>query len=94
MPSARREPFVRWSYVKHDDALTVGTDTEDAFHEISIVVNYYLGPEGSARSKAKVTFDINWLPNGSPAKISSLGYLGDSGGQDEVVVRGQFQLKS
>ena len=86
------EPFLRWSMVKYDDEIALGTDTEDTFHEIAIGVNYYLGANGSAGHRAKVTVDLNWLPNGAPKPMTGQGYLGDSNGDSELVVRGQFQL--
>jgi len=55
-------------------------------------VNYYLGANGSAGHRAKVTIDLNWLPNGAPKPMTGQGYLGDSNGETELVIRGQFQL--
>src|ERR1051325_4027119 len=87
------ELFGRWSFVDFDNELVFATgDTEDFFHEITVGFNYYLGNNGSAGHRAKVTIDLNWLPNGSPGPITALGYTGDSSGDNEVVIRGQFQL--
>jgi hypothetical protein len=87
------ELFVRYSFVKLDTEVTFATgDTQDTFHEITAGVVYYLGENGSAGNRAKVTVDINWLPNGAPKKLAGLGYLGDSNGDTELVLRGQFQL--
>ena len=86
------EIFGRYSLVQFDTALVSGTETEDTFHEITVGVNYYLGNNGSAGHRAKVTVDLNWLPNGAPMSITGLGYLGDNSFSTEIVVRGQFQL--
>jgi hypothetical protein len=88
------EPFVRWAMVKYDDEIVVGTSTQDTFHEITIGINYYLANNGSpgAGHHAKVTVDLNWLPNGAPKAMTGQGYLGDSNGDNELVLRGQFEL--
>ena len=88
------EIFARYSLIKFDTDLvsSVTGDTESTFHEITVGVNYYLGNNGSAGHRAKVTVDLNWLPNGAPGAVSGLGYLGDSNFDTELVVRGQFQL--
>jgi hypothetical protein len=86
------EPFVRWSMVKYDDKIAVNADGESFFHEICIGTNYFLGENGSAGYRARITVDLCWLPNGAPAKMTGLGYLGDSGGDDEVALRAQFTL--
>ena len=85
------EPFVRYSYVHYDTGVAAAND-ENNFHEISVGVVYFLGENGSAGHRAKVTVDVNWLPNGAPMGISGLGYLGDSAGDNEIAIRGQFQL--
>jgi hypothetical protein len=84
------EVFGRYTYLEYDDdVLALG---EDTFHEITVGLAYYLGNNGSAGHRAKVTIDLNWLPDGAPFQIKSAGYLGDSNGEDEIVIRGQFQL--
>lgn len=85
------ELFGRYSYIQFEDDIVRGADSEDTFHEVTVGVNYYLGNNGSAGNRAKVTIDLNWLPNGAPASMTGLGYLGDTI-DDEVVIRGQFQL--
>jgi len=50
-----------------------------------------MGDGGSAGNHAKVTADINYLPNGSPAAAPGLDYLA-SPGNDQWVLRLQFQL--
>ncbi len=82
------EPFFRYALVKYDDNIVAAN--EDAFHEIAVGVNYYLWKEFGY--KAKVTVDLNWLPNGAPGSIRPLGYLGDSGGDTEIALRWQLQI--
>jgi len=61
------EAFARYTYLGLDNNLVAPSGaTEDTFHEITLGVNYYLGSNGSAGHRAKVTVDINWLPNGAP----------------------------
>jgi hypothetical protein len=85
------EPFVRYSYVGYDsDVASAGSKND--FHEISTGVAYYFGQNGSAGHRCEMTVDLNWLPNGSPTKLTGQGYLGDSNGNDEIVLRAQFQL--
>jgi hypothetical protein len=87
------EVFGRYTYIGLDNEIAFADGTkEDTFHEISVGVVYYLGKDGSAGHRAKVTVDLNYLPNGSPSAQKGLGYLGDSNGDNEIVLRGQFQL--
>jgi hypothetical protein len=85
------ELFGRVSYTEFDQEVDLGGDSEDTFWELTVGVNYYLGNNGSAGHRAKVTIDVTYLPDGSPEEQGGLGYLGNSG-DDEIVVRGQFQL--
>jgi len=87
------EAFGRYTYLGLDnEAVLPGGDSQDSFHEITLGVNYYLGVNGSAGHRAKVTIDLNILPNGLPFGMTNLGYLGDSSFDTEVSLRGQFQL--
>lgn len=86
------EGFARVSYVNYDNAVVIGTDSEDAFYEVTVGMNYFLGKGGEAVNRAKITVDLSWLPNGLPGSMTSLGYLGDSNLDSEIVLRGQFQL--
>jgi phosphate-selective porin O/P len=86
------EVFGRYDFVKFDTARVFGTTTEDTFHEITGGVTYYFGDNGSAGHRMKVTVDLNWLPNGAPTGLKGLGYIGDSAGDDEFVLRTQFQF--
>lgn len=74
------------------DVVFANGETEDTFHEITVGLNYFLGTNGSAGHKAKITVDLTYLPNGAPGSDSGLGILGDTNGEAEWVVRGQFQL--
>lgn len=85
------EPFARYTYVNYDSEIG-SVKMHDDFHEISVGVAYYMGKGGEAGHRAKITVDLNWLPNGAPGAMTGQGYLGDSGGEDEVSLRAQFQL--
>ncbi len=79
------EVFARYSVVKFDSDFVPG---EDTVHEITVGGNYYFFP--SLPHGVKFTLDLNYLPNGTPP-LTGLGYLGGTG-EDEWVLRGQFQL--
>lgn len=78
------EAFGRLGYIRFDSD-AVGGD-EKNFVEFTGGVNYYLKGHN-----AKVTVDVSWLPNGSPADITGIGVLA-ADDEDEIVIRGQFQL--
>jgi hypothetical protein len=59
--------------------------------EFGIGVNYFLGQGGEAGNHAKVAFDVDYLPNGTPA-VTGLGYQASTGYHDEVVFRTLFQI--
>ncbi len=63
---------------------------EDAFSEVTVGANYYLGPGGRFGHRAKFTFDVTYLPDGAPSDATGLGILASE--EEEWVVRGQFQL--
>lgn len=86
------EIFGRYDFVKFDTDRVFATTSEDTFHEITGGVVYYMGENGSAGHRMKITVDLNWLPNGAPVGLKGLGYIGDTGGDDEFVLRGQFQF--
>jgi hypothetical protein len=85
------ELFGRYSGTYLDEEITVGAGDEDTFHELTFGVNYFLGDNGSAGHRAKFTVDVSFLPDGSPAALPDLGYIG-ANGEDEWLIRGQFQL--
>ncbi|NLG42480.1 MAG: hypothetical protein GX547_04480 [Phycisphaerae bacterium] len=76
MVSDKWEVFGRVGYINGES---------DDLWELTTGVNYYLFDHN-----AKLTMDLVYLPNGSPAD-SGLGYV-DSAGEDQFVVRVQFQL--
>jgi Phosphate-selective porin O and P len=87
------EIFARYGIIGFDnDVVFANGESEDLFHEITVGFNYFLGTNGSGFHKAKVTVDLTYLPNGAPAPFTALGILGDNSGEDEWVLRGQFQL--
>lgn len=85
------EVFGRYSGIYLDEELTVGAGGEDTFHELAIGFNYFLGENGAAGHRAKFTVDFSFLPDGSPTGLPDLGYIG-ANGEDEWLIRGQFQL--
>jgi hypothetical protein len=84
------EVFGRYDFIKLDDV--VGDDAEDEFHEITVGVNYFMGKDGAWGHRAKISVDLSWLPNGSPAPVTGLGILDDNGERNEFILRAQFQL--
>jgi hypothetical protein len=85
MLNEKWEIFGRYDYM-HLDNINVSSD-EDSFHEITAGVNYYI-----KRHAAKITVDIVYLPNGTPADANGLGILAPDAGEDQFVLRSQFQL--
>lgn len=81
------EIFGRYEYVHLQDF----ANGEDNYHEITAGVNYYFGPDGAWGNALKFTVDLNYLPNGSPGNVTSLGYL--AGTDSEFVLRAQMQLQ-
>ena len=80
------EPFVRYDYINFDKDLLATSVQENIVHEITAGVNYYYRSHN-----AKVTVDVTWLPNGTPVADSGADILA-SDGENEFVVRAQFQL--
>jgi len=85
------EVFGRYGLILLDDAVAVGDATEDTFHEFTVGVNRYLGTNGSAGHRAKITIDLTWLPQGSPSRQDAIDVPAGVGGA-QVILRGQFQL--
>jgi hypothetical protein len=77
------EVFGRYDYTHLDNQ---PSGDEDAFHEVSVGVNYYLHGQN-----AKITVDAGWLPNGAPSSQTGIGVLANDG-DNEFYIRGQFQL--
>lgn len=87
------EIFGRYDVTFFDNEIVFASgDSEDTFHELTIGCNYYLGQNGAAGHRAKITIDLGYLPNGSPAAYKGLGIQDDTSGHDEWMLRGQFQL--
>ncbi|HLL88948.1 MAG TPA: porin [Tepidisphaeraceae bacterium] len=78
----RCEPFARYDYTKFESA---PTGFQDDVHELTVGVNYYF-----VGHNAKVTVDLNYLPNGAPVSAGGLDILQSQ--EDQIVIRGQFQL--
>jgi len=87
------EVFGRYdiTFIDHQDLFGPESD-EHTFQEITLGVNYYMGKDGSARHRAKVTVDVSYLPNGSPAIAPQLDILDENSAQSEWLLRAQFQL--
>lgn len=83
------EIFGRYDVTALDED-SVADGLEDTFNEFTVGVNYYLGKNGAAKHRAKVTVDLTYLPDGSPSSQDGLGILATT--EDEWVVRGQFQF--
>ncbi len=87
------EVFGRYDYTRVDfDAAGPASDLKEVFHEITLGVNYYLGANGSAGHRAKITVDLSYLPSGAPGAAPGLGILDNNERQAEWILRGQFQL--
>ncbi len=79
------EPFVRYSFINYGSD-GIPADAENHVHEITAGVNYYMHGYG-----AKLSLDVDWLPNGSPINDDGAGILANNGGS-EFIVRAQLQL--
>lgn len=81
------EVFGRYDVLLLDDNFAA----DDTYNEITVGVNYYLGKDGSAGHRAKITVDATWLPDGAPSNQTGIGVL--AGDEDQFVLRAQFQLQ-
>ena len=79
----------RYSVTKLDHDFKVGNVGQ--FHEITAGVNWFLGEDGVAGNHAKLSLDATYLPKGTPA-ATGLDYLASPNGNEEIVLRAQFQL--
>jgi hypothetical protein len=84
------EVFGRYDLTRFDSDF-VASGAENTFHEITAGVNYYLGENGSAVHKAKLTLDVSYLPNGAPSDQTGVGVL--AGSENQLVIRGQFTFQ-
>lgn len=79
------EPYGRYEYI-HFDGREFAAKTQTSVQVITAGVNYYLyGPA------FKVSFDVSYLPNGSPVADDGFGIL-ISNRRNELVGRAQVQL--
>lgn len=78
------EVYGRYGVADLDD------EGDGPFHEITTGFNYYLGRDGALLHRAKITFDVTYLPSGAPTDASGVGILESD--EEEFVLRGQFQL--
>jgi hypothetical protein len=84
IPNTKWEPYARYSFIRFDsDSVPAGAGTD--VNEISLGASYYLHGHD-----AKFTFDVTYLPGGSPVTDTSSDVLSSNG--DEILFRGQFQL--
>jgi hypothetical protein len=84
IPESKWEPFVRFDFIKFDSA-NVAPGFGDSVPEITVGTNYYIHGQD-----LKLTFDVMYLPNGSPVSDTGSGVLVSE--DTQIVVRGQFQL--
>jgi hypothetical protein len=89
MLNAQWELFGRADVVFFDEEQLAD---EDTFYELTVGINYYLGKNGSALHRAKITVDVTYLPNGSPLPVQQLDIMDNNNGENEFIIRGQFQL--
>ena len=83
--NSRWEPYGRFEYV-HFDSREFAAGTQTNVQIITGGLNYYL--YGQA---AKISFDLNYLPNGSPTADDGFGILADNR-HNELVGRAQLQV--
>jgi hypothetical protein len=79
----------RYSIVRASDSFK--TTGQGTFNEIAGGVNYFMGPDGTWGNHAKLSLDLTYLPNGTPA-ATGLDYLATAEDKAELVLRSQFQL--
>jgi hypothetical protein len=84
------EAIARYSLVKMGHNFR-GAGGVSQFHELAAGFNFFLGPDGSFGDRAKVTVDLTYLPNGSPA-FPGGDFLASPNKKDELVARVQLQL--
>jgi len=85
------ELTARYSIAEMDSRFINTSTNNSTVHEIGVGIIRYLGDNGSAGNHAKIVFDANYLPNGSPA-ITGLGYQEQDHTRAEVVLRLMFQI--
>jgi hypothetical protein len=88
MLGRRWQVFGRYDFVRQDVETAGG---KDLFHEVTLGVNYFLGRDGIAGNRAKLTLDALYLPSGAPLDLTGIGVLA-SDGEAELVLRAQLTL--
>jgi len=88
------EVFGRYDWTRIDPIVGAGLSmpSAQAYNEVTAGVNYYLGENGSWGTHAKITLDVVYLPQGSPAAYSDADIMAQTNHQVEVVARAQFTL--
>ena len=88
IPNSGWEPFARYEYIDLDDAYHNGFKKYDDVNIVTFGVNRYFN-----KHAAKFTLDVVWALDALPISQGGLGLAADHPNQDDqVVVRGQFQL--
>jgi len=83
------ELVARYDVTNFDDRFKTGG--RNFFQEAGAGVNWYLGDNGAFGNHAKVTLDVDYLPDGTPA-LTGLDYQASPSGHDAIAIRSQFQL--
>jgi hypothetical protein len=82
------EIFARYDEIFIDEDFVTGNNV---FPEMTVGVNYYFGPNGDYLHRAKFTLDLNYLPQGVPVDVTSIGALAGDGNQ--FILRAQLTLQ-
>ncbi len=81
----------RYSITAFDSRFKVGG--ENIYNELGVGVNYFMGPGGAWGNHAKISADLNYLPQGSPLGGSNgLDYTASTTDNDAIIFRVQFQM--
>jgi hypothetical protein len=90
------EPYAQYEYI-HLDHSNLPAGARNDIQVLRAGVNYYFHG-----TQARLTFDVNYLPDGSPVSDDGIGLLATGaatkttgishGGGNEVIVRAQFQI--
>jgi hypothetical protein len=81
----------RYSISETDPSFTATGFSQSTYNEIGVGFNYFLGNDGSAGNHAKFVFNVDYLPNGTPA-VTGLDYQSEASSHGETVFVSQFQL--
>jgi len=86
------ELFARWDVTYLDAEIKSLNNNQNYYNEICTGVNYYLGENGSWGNHAKVSLDLSYLPEGTPASFADGDILKQTNDKAEFIARLQFQL--